>query len=42
LGLLAGLYEQMQSGDLAKWYEWFGAPVSRDLPPLSDPEAPGD
>lgn len=42
LGLLAGLYEQMQSGDLAKWYEWFGVPVSRDLPPLSNPEAPGD
>jgi putative inorganic carbon (HCO3(-)) transporter len=42
LGLIAGLYAQMQSGDLAKWYEWFGAPVSRDLPPLSNPEAPGD
>jgi putative inorganic carbon (HCO3(-)) transporter len=42
LGLLAGLYEQMQSGELSKWYEWFGAAVSRDLPPLANPEALGD
>jgi uncharacterized membrane protein len=39
LGLIAGLYAQLQSGRLAQWGEWLGMSVSRVAPPLSNPEA---
>ena len=42
LGLIAGLYEQMRSGDLIKWSAWFGPPLSREVPPLPNPEALDD
>jgi putative inorganic carbon (HCO3(-)) transporter len=39
LGLIAGLYDQAQSGRLQKWYEWFG--VSEAQSPSSFPESLG-
>ncbi len=39
LGLIAGLYDQAQSGRLQKWYEWFGAPEAQS--PSSFPESLG-
>ena len=42
LGLIAGLYEQMRSGDLIKWSAWFGPLLSREVPPLPNPEALDD
>ena len=39
LGLIAGLYDQAQSGRLQKWYEWFGVPEAQS--PSSFPESLG-
>ncbi len=39
LGLVAGLYDQAQSGRLQKWYEWFG--VLEAQSPSSFPESLG-
>ncbi|MBM3128537.1 MAG: O-antigen ligase family protein [Chloroflexi bacterium] len=42
LGLVAGLYDQAQSGRLQKWYDWFGAPDARVAAPFSSPESLDD
>ncbi|MCI0475637.1 MAG: O-antigen ligase family protein [Anaerolineales bacterium] len=42
LGLIAGLYDQAQSGRLQKWYDWFGAADARTVPPFFNPESLDD
>lgn len=39
IGLVAGLYDQAQSGRLQKWYDWFGAPQTQPPLPPSQPES---